>query len=78
MRRKRWSRSVQGSSGGELHGQDPGGDGLRDAVITAELTHEDGVKEAAVWAERRSSGARSCGSYSVEESSEAHWQGRAG
>lgn len=33
----------------------PGGDGLRHAVITAELTHEEGVREAAGWAERKSS-----------------------
>lgn len=52
MRRKRWSRSVQGSSGGELRGQDLRGDGWRHAVITAELTHEEGVKEASTWAER--------------------------
>lgn len=45
---------------------------------SAELTPEEGVKEAAVWAERRSSGARSCGSHSAEEFSEAHWQGRTG
>lgn len=35
MRRKRWSRLVQGSFGGELCGWDPGGDGLGHTVITA-------------------------------------------
>lgn len=33
--------------------------------MTAALTHEEGAKEAVAWAERRSSGARSCGSHSV-------------
>lgn len=75
MRRKRWSRLIQGSSGGELCGWDPGGDGLGHTVITAELTYEEGARQAAVWDERRSSEARSCSLHSVEEFSE---EGRTG